>query len=390
MTARGHIPRWMRAVHTVTELLSAPGRLLIPVYQRPYVWTREQQWEPLWNDVLWMLAGYLDGKSRRHFLGAIVLQQLPSMMNELPRRAVIDGQQRMTTLQILLAACAASAGEMGAAGVGEILLGFVRNSEHLAKGADVYKLWPTESDRLAYRFVMESTGTSLGAISDGSTGIKAAFEYFASAAKEFAIGGGLDAGPINTRYEALRNVLMQQLQVVSINLQEGDDAQLIFETLNARGTPLLEMDNVKNALFHRASQQGAEVQTLNDEVWQPELGDDYWREEVRQGRLNRPRAELFLSHWLAMTTQDDVSATKLFHTFRTRVLDEAPGEDATALTKTLCRDAAVMREFDSADPKSSPAAISECLRVRTPRQSCRSRCCCSCSTTLTGSVVIAR
>ena len=81
---------------------------------------------------------------------------------------------------------------------------------------------------------------------------------------------------------------MHQLQVVSINLQEGDDAQVIFETLNARGTPLLEMDNVKNTLFHRAAQQGADVQDLNDMVWQPQLGDVYWRKEIRQGRLTGP------------------------------------------------------------------------------------------------------
>ena len=121
-------------VHTITELLSAPGRLLVPVYQRPYVWTREDQWEPLWNDIQWLLDGFLEGKTRRHFLGAIVLQQVPNLPGELPCREIIDGQQRLTTLQILLAACAASAHEMGAAGVREILGGFVRNSEHLAKG----------------------------------------------------------------------------------------------------------------------------------------------------------------------------------------------------------------------------------------------------------------
>jgi len=340
-------------VHTITELLSAPGRLLIPVYQRPYVWTREDQWEPLWNDIVWLLDGFLEHKSRRHFLGAIVLQQLPHMPGELPRREIIDGQQRMTTVQILLAACAASAGEMGAPGVQEILSGFVRNSEHLAVGDDVYKLWPTENDRHAYRLVMTPGGPPPDAEDDPSNSIQEAFSFFADAAKEFAIDGGVDSASIVSRFEALRSVLMQQLQVVSINLQEGDDAQVIFETLNARGTPLLEMDNVKNALFHRAGLQGADVQALNDDVWQPQLGDVYWREEIRQGRLVRPRAELFLNHWLTMTSRDTVAATKLFQTFRTRVLDEPQGADASALTRTLCDDAAIMRSFDAAEPLST-------------------------------------
>jgi hypothetical protein len=339
-------------VHTVTDLLNAPGRLLIPVYQRPYVWTREAQWEPLWNDIVWLLDGFLEGKSRRHFLGAIVLQQLPHLPGELPRREVIDGQQRMTTLQILLAACAASAGEMGATGVREILGGLVRNSEHLAKGDDVYKLWPTENDRWAFKLVMAPDGPPSDAEDDPSNNIQEAFAFFSDAAKEFAIGDGIDPPAIVSRFEALRSVLMQQLHVVSINLHEGDDAQVIFETLNARGTPLLEMDNVKNALFHRAGQQGADVQALNDDVWQAQLGEVYWREEVRQGRLVRPRAELFLNHWLTMTSKDTVAATKLFQTFRTRVLDEPPGDDAERLTRELCNDAGVMRSFDSLDPRS--------------------------------------
>lgn len=339
-------------VHSVTELLSAPGRLLIPVYQRPYVWTREDQWEPLWNDILWLLEGYLEGKPRRHFLGAIVLQQLKTMPGELPCREVIDGQQRMTTLQILLAACAASAGEMGAKGVQEVLGGFVRNSEHLASGDDVHKLWPTENDRHAFRLVMQPGGPPPDAKDDPTNSIQEAFAFFAEAAKTFAIEGGVDAAVIITRYEALRNVLMQYLQVVSINLQEGDDAQVIFETLNARGTPLLEIDNVKNALFHRAGLQGVDIQDLNDTVWQPELGDLYWREEVRQGRLVRPRAEMFLNHWLTMIARETIPATKLFQTFRGRVLEESPGTDAASVTRTLCEDAAIMRSFDALDPAS--------------------------------------
>src|SRR5450755_210131 len=143
-------------VHTITDLLYAPGRLVIPVYQRPYVWTREQQWEPLWNDIVFMLDGFLEGKSRRHFLGAIGLLQLPSQPGELPRREVIDGQQRMTTLQLLLAACAASAGEMGAVGVRKILLQLVRNDEHLASGDEANKLWPTEADQETYRALMDA------------------------------------------------------------------------------------------------------------------------------------------------------------------------------------------------------------------------------------------
>src|SRR5579875_173055 len=338
-------------VQTITDLLYAPGTLVVPIYQRPYVWRRETQWEPLWDDIQWLLDGQPENSAKRHFLGAVVLQQLPTPHGEPPRHEVIDGQQRMTTLQILLAACAAAAAQVGEENVSRSLRDLVRNPDYLATGDAVFKLWPTEFDRAAFRQVMsagtDGTGSDTGLIGE-------AFDYFLGAATDFALEGGPDPETVFARTRALRDVLMKQLQVVSINLNHDDDAQVIFETLNARGTPLLELDNAKNALFHRAGLQNADVQTLNESVWEPQLGQPYWREEVRQGRLTRPRAELFLFHWLTMTLGETVQATKLFPTFRNRVMDHPPDRDAEALAVELCDDAATMRSFDD-NPIDSPA-----------------------------------
>src|SRR2546428_432411 len=73
-------------------------------------------------------------------------------------------------------------------------------------------------------------------------------------------------------------------KVVSITLEPGDNAQIIFETLNARGTPLLALDLVKNVVFHAADAQGLDVEALYHNEWQPELDQAYWRAEIRQGR----------------------------------------------------------------------------------------------------------
>ena len=107
---------------------------------------------------------------------------------------------------------------------------------------------------------------------------------------------------------------------MSITLEPDDNAQVIFETLNARGTPLLALDLVKNAVFQQAARQQADTDTLYEQVWQPQLDDEYWRKERRQGRLNRPRAELFLMHWLTMRLERLIPATELFATFRQSVL----------------------------------------------------------------------
>ena len=75
----------------------------VPLYQRPYVWDRDRQWEPLWDDVAALAERYLttDRQVKHHFLGAIVVRQQPSPVGTLEIRDVIDGQQRITTLQLL-------------------------------------------------------------------------------------------------------------------------------------------------------------------------------------------------------------------------------------------------------------------------------------------------
>src|SRR5205823_1572101 len=75
-----------------------------------------------------------------------------------------------------------------------------------------------------------------------------------------------------------------------------------------------------------------------------------WRQQRRQGRLNRPVGELFLMHWLTMRLERIIPATELFATFRQGIL--AHSVDAEALIRELCADAAVMRSFDTVEPGS--------------------------------------
>ena len=164
--------------------------------------------------------------------------------------------------------------------------------------------------------------------------------------------GGLGAA-VAGRAKRLRITLCDLLKVVSITLEADDNAQVIFETLNARGTPLLALDLVKNAAFHQAARQGRDTDTLYEHVWQPQLDDDYWRQERRQGRLNRPVAELFLMHWLTMRLERLIPATELFATFHQSVL--SPTTDAETLIRELCADAQVLRSFDTPTPKSPEA-----------------------------------
>ena len=91
-------------VRTPQEIFTMPQRLLVPLFQRPYVWNEELQWEPLWRDLQNVATRYLENPSavqQPHFLGAVVFQQLQNPIGDLQQRTVIDGQQRLTTLQIM-------------------------------------------------------------------------------------------------------------------------------------------------------------------------------------------------------------------------------------------------------------------------------------------------
>jgi uncharacterized protein with ParB-like and HNH nuclease domain len=99
---------------TLKALFQKDIRYVIPTFQRPYVWTQEDQWEPLWDDLRNTAERYLDElhdadgnnplaeeRAGSHFMGAVVLQQRPTASAEVETRDIIDGQQRLTTMQLV-------------------------------------------------------------------------------------------------------------------------------------------------------------------------------------------------------------------------------------------------------------------------------------------------
>lgn len=340
--------------HTVKQLFERDICYLVPLYQRPYVWNEEEQWAPLWDDVNAILVHQEDSGDAAlwsHFLGAIVLDQEKTAPGRIPRYTIIDGQQRLTTLQLLIAAVARAAADAGAARDAKLLRRLVENDPLEVKDDELLKVWPTNANRVSFAAVVQADGPPLGHVNDADNLIDEAFEYFTRRATEYLLGDDSETASQETVYaraELLRIVICDLLKAVSITLEKDDNAQVIFETLNARGTPLLSLDLVKNSVFRQASVQGRDTDSLYEHVWRPQLDDDYWRQGRRQGRLNRPIGELFLMHWLTMRLERVIPATELFAAFRQGVLSAEV--DAEALVRELCRDAAIMRSFDTVDP----------------------------------------
>lgn len=326
-------------------------RYVVPVFQRRYAWERERQWEPFWGDVLEVVEAYVEasratGTAPRgdelpvHFLGAIVVKLLPFGAGQLELREVIDGQQRLTTIQLLIGAAASALAGRGASGQADVLRDLIENRPYLTKGQPdaAFKVWPTKHDRDAFRAVMTDARIA-GPLETHR--IVLAFRFF-----EGAVGEWADAVPEADRelhFQALEAVLRAQLHIVWIDLDDRDNAQVIFETLNDRGAPLNAIDLVKNLVFQH-QHGGDEAEELYEQYW-AWIEDDWWQQKIRLGRLDRVQADVFLQHWLQMRLAKEVNSDYLFKSFAKMLEAEAP--DVRTLVPEFAEDAQLYRSFSS-------------------------------------------
>jgi Protein of unknown function DUF262 len=136
-----------------------PQRLVVPLFQRRYVWNEESQWDPLWNDLVRVAERYLnrrDKKYKSHFLGAVVLQQAPRQIGLMQERTIIDGQQRLTTLQLLLDALAAELQSVNAAVSAKRIEPLVTNDEPKPSLAPFHAT-PKRARQVEHRFAAART-----------------------------------------------------------------------------------------------------------------------------------------------------------------------------------------------------------------------------------------
>ena len=341
------------------DLFEKNVRYVIPTFQRPYVWNQDDQWEPLWLDVENAAERYLDALAAsdddaakaeklagRHFLGAIVVQQELTGAAEIETRNVIDGQQRLTTMQILLDAAQEVAEAQGWEEVAEGLTDLVLNNKRYArKNADhVFKLWPTSTDRDAFRAVMKNGGDTEAF---AGSQIVLAHEYF-----RLRIVDWVEKAPPGSerqrRIHALETALLGLLELVVIDLESADDAFVIFETLNARGTPLRPSDLVKNYLMQTVAAEGGSPDAIHAAHWVQFEREEWWRKDIRQGRLTRPRIDVFLDYWLELVTRNEVASHDVFPVFRGLVEEE--DRSIVGLVAEIQRDGQTFREMDDIDP----------------------------------------
>jgi hypothetical protein len=304
-------------VRTPQMVFMQPQRLIVPLFQRPYVWNEDNQWEPLWGDVKRVAQRLLaDAHARHqpHFLGAVVLQQLQTPSGTMQERTIIDGQQRLTTLQLLLDALHAELLAVGAEQPAMRVETLVMNAPPFwERPEDRFKVWPTNRDRAAFNAVMAADPPlAYDALEHRTSRMVQAHEFFAKRVREWLAA---DMENVQSRAGAIERTVRELMQMVVIDLAADENAQEIFETLNARGAQLTAADLIKNFIFQRLTESGADVEAAYGQYWK-EFETGFWETEISAGRVRHQRSSMFLNHWLIARTGEEIVAREVFHRFK--------------------------------------------------------------------------
>jgi Protein of unknown function DUF262/Protein of unknown function (DUF1524) len=384
---------------SILRLFEDRQQYLIPLFQRGYVWSLADQIHPLWEDLIDRLDAVGEFKAnaekvggteklrtmRKHFLGTVVIGSPKGGSSDtIATREVIDGQQRITTLQILLLALRDVIQPMGDEALDYDLKKLTRNVGKYREKGHHLKVWPTNVGRDVMQALTELETLDAVCLRFPVKGVKRArFErplmvqaylfFHALLAAHIrgirfddsatqpndelddsldeVLGRDVKEEPtiadqvirsierdntvwipkpelplIPERAYLFRDTLRDGFQIMSLELEEEDDPQIIFETLNARGAPLQPSDLIRNFLFLQATRKGEDVDSLYNAHWksfdekpdenEKKAGERFWRKEVRQGRLKSVRLDLLLYHYVGLRKCEDLKVAHVFEEFK--------------------------------------------------------------------------
>lgn len=236
------------------QVLEGTKQYRVPLYQRTYSWTPKQLTR-LWTDVIDLAEARVSDPQATHFTGSLVL----STGGIGPGGAeflVVDGQQRLTTLSVLIAAIRdhiAKTEPDSPAKVARLHETYL--ADRFKSGDDRLKLLPTQADRDAFRAIVDR---AVG--DDAHSGVLDAYRFFRARLVE--IDDPDDAHDI----DRITSAVLDGLTFVAITAGHDDNVYRIFESLNNTGMKLTQGDLLRNYIFMRLGHRGEEVYTS---VWLP-------------------------------------------------------------------------------------------------------------------------
>jgi uncharacterized protein with ParB-like and HNH nuclease domain len=271
----------------------------------------------------------VEEKPRTHFIGSIVTMPTQSVPEGVAKYLLIDGQQRLTTIFILLAAIRDKAKSFPGTLAAEIQELFLTN--RFKEGDEAFKLLPTQADRDSFRCLIQ--GSQITCEDQINRGYKFFDKRLASS----------DA----TYIEVLKKILVSNLSLVSISLESDDNPHLIFESLNAKGRPLTQADLIRNYFFMRIHVHHQEK--MYRSYWQP-----------MQSHLGENMTE-FIRHFL-MKDGGLVKQGEVYFALKDRATDKNSQDEVISYLEEIAKFAGYYAKLIDPEKESSPK-----LRARLKR-----------------------
>lgn len=261
---------------TINDIFNGNKILEIPFFQRSYVWDIPQ-WERFLNDMI-----EVSSSNKQYFLGSVILkQQLTNSQQSVgDKRTLIDGQQRLTTLNIFFKVLSLKTSNQ-----------YLSNLFRLPMSDNKIALLHNHNDVSAFNKILNLT-TEEKLLGDDN--VTKAYKYFVD---------NIDISLLN-----FQNILTN-IMFVGIDLGIDDDEQKIFDTINSLGVKLTTAELLKNYFFGRDDIQ------LYKDYWQSVFESnaetkDFWDIEIVAGRLKRSFIDLFFYSFLQIKIQDTALSVK--------------------------------------------------------------------------------
>ena len=274
-------------------------QFVIPVYQRNYTWTAGKEVAQYLED----LESVLRGEYNNHFLGILIY--LDTQIDAFTREfSVIDGQQRLTTTFITLYAIKALLKEAGETDQITNMEGQYLTNPFTSNDKAKFKLKPLVSDDEVYQKIVEE---KLDEVKETESNVFKNYNYIGDRLRKF-IKEGFTANQIL--------MALNKLYVVCVPISEDDNAQKIFESINATGAKLTASDLIRNFIL---------MEVPSDD--QERFYRDYWKKIEEYISGDSKKLELFFRMYLAVKTRTLPSKSAIYRNFVLWIKDNPQGKE---------------------------------------------------------------
>lgn len=311
-----------------------------------------------------------------HYTGSIVLFQENTTTSTLPTYSVIDGQQRLTTFQLFIAAFReACRKKVRNESLIRDLNKLLFNEESFGDTDyqnQKFKLEPTKFNRDAFRIIIDKTYDEVvetlinPVLQEYGVGPKsywnvakkryqvlAAYLFFHDQLMEYinkeeSVEGWNAETDMKQLITRLLFALKRDFQFVEIGLTANDDPQMIFETMNGRGASLTETDLIRNYIFMRANGNEENLERIYATYWD-EFDDpeaDYpWHDKMGRGRFYGSRLQFFIIDYLTLKLRKDIRSDQAFYHYKSYIKNDAQFESVEEELKELNRLSAIFKKI---------------------------------------------